>query len=444
MMRTVLCIGGFLGCVNLAQARALSPKDFAYGQLAIVAEAAPAFRFPLPLNVYQNTFTQDLSDLRVFNAEGVAVPFSLSRAITQAPIHKPPISVSLFPLHDGARILIDGVRLTINSAGSAVNLQTQNGSPTNSVRQYLLDARALDSTFSALQLGWPATAGEYSGRLSIEVSDDLAAWRTLIVAVPIANLRANGQTLVANRVEFPPTKAKFWRLSWLGITPSFELTSVLAEPAASLTEPMRASLEVSGARDPKNVAEYAFDLKAHPPVSRLNVLLPDPNSVVDIELSSRPNTDAQWHAFARSNFYRLKTPDAELQNPPLEVSQNTDRYWRARILGAGDPPQAPLRLRVEWVPNEVTFLAQGHAPFLLAYGSASAGRAEADLSHLPNTLQIAAATLGPTQVSGGPARLILPPAPFPRTRVALWSVLLLAVLLLSWMAYGISKESRKA
>lgn len=441
MRRAILWTVGFLGCANLARAQMISPKDFAYEQLTISTEAAPAYRFSLPLNVYQNTFHEDLADLRVFNADGIAVPFSLSRPAMQAPIHRAPIALPLFPLHEGARILVDGVHLTINSPGSAVNLQTQNGGPINGgVRQYLLDARALDSALSALQLAWPEAAAEFTGRLSIEVSDDLAAWRTLMSAAPIANLRANGQMLVANRVEFVPTAAKFWRLSWLGAAPNVELTSVLAERAASLTAPVRASLEVIGIRDPKNAPEYTFDLSAHLPVSRLNVLLPDPNSVIDVELSSRSTRDAAWRVVARSSIYHIKTSDAEQQSSPIEVRQDTDRYWRARIVSVGYSPQAPLRLNVEWIPNEVTFLAQGHAPFLLAYGSASADRAESDMSHLPATLAIAPATLGAAQVSGGAARLIALPAPFPLTRVALWSVLLLAVVLLSWMAYGISKD----
>ena len=441
MSRITYCIFGLLVYSNLLHAQVTSPRDFAYGQLAIPARDAAAYRFALPLTVYQNTFREDLGDLRVFNADGVVVPFSLSRPAAQSLIHKTPIAVSVFPLHEGARILVDGVHLTINSAGSAVNLQTQNGTAAKAtVRQYLLDARALDATLSALQLAWPEGSAEYTGRLGIEVSDDLAAWRSLVATAPIANLRANDRTLIENRAEFSPTKAKFWRLSWLGTAPSFELTGVLAEPAASITEPDRASLEVNGVADPKNPREYSFDLGAHPPVSRVNVLLPDPNSVIDVELSSRSTPSAPSRVITRSGFYRLKTPDAEQQNAPVEISPDTDRYWRARIVGAGNSPQSPLRLHVEWVPNEVTFLAQGHAPFLLAYGSASADRAEADLSHLPNELEIAPATLGPAQATGGASRLIAKPAPFPRMRVALWSVLLLAVTVLSWMAYRISKD----
>jgi hypothetical protein len=445
MNREILGMFALLGYTTLIEAQGISPRDFAFGQVVLPARDAAAYRIALPLTVYQNTSHEDLSDLSVFNAEGIVVPFSLSRPAAQVQIRKAPIALTLFPLHDGARVLLDGVQITINSAGSAVNLQTQNGATTEgAVRRYLLDARMVDATLSSVQLNWPDAAPEYTGRLSVEVSDDLAVWRSLVTAAPIANLRANGQTLVANRVEFSPTKAKFWRLSWLGTSPGFQLTSVFGEPAASPTEPVRAALDATGIRDPKNLKEYTFDLNAHPPVSRLNVLLPEANTVINVELSSRAAPTDSWHMIAHSGFYRIKTLDAEQQNLPLEISPDTDRFWRARVVSPASSPQAPLRLHVEWISNDVTFLAQGHAPFLLTYGSVSTVRAEADFSGLPSTLEIAPATLGPSQSLGGTSRLIAKPAPFPWMRAALWSVLLFAVILLAWMAYRLSKETRSA
>jgi hypothetical protein len=143
-------------CTSPAQAQVLLPRDFAYGQMALPARDAAAYRISLPLTVYQYTAYETLADLRVFNAEGIVVPFSVSRPAAQAAIHKAPTSLPLFPLHEGARVVFDGVQLTINSAGSAVNLKTQNGTAVEgTVRQYLLDARMLDATLSALQLGWP-------------------------------------------------------------------------------------------------------------------------------------------------------------------------------------------------------------------------------------------------------------------------------------------------
>src|SRR5208337_1077571 len=99
------------------------------------------------------------------------------------------------------------------------------------VNQYILDGRAFDEVISALRLQWPEAASEYSGRVRVEASDDLASWRPVVAAAPIANLHASGQVLIENRAALAPTKAKFWRISWLGTAPTFELTSVLAEPA---------------------------------------------------------------------------------------------------------------------------------------------------------------------------------------------------------------------
>jgi Protein of unknown function (DUF3999) len=170
-------------------------------------------------------------------------------------------------------------------------------------------------------------------------------------------------------------------------------------------------------------------------------LLPDANSILDVALSSRRGQQDSWRLVTRAGFYRINGTAGEQQNSPIRVNSDTDRYWQARIVNSGGLPQSPLHLRIEWVPNELTFLAQGHAPYLLAYGNSTATRAEADFSHLPTTLAAAAATLGPPQALGGQARLVPKPAPFPWTRAALWSVLILAVILLGWMARKIAQEA---
>jgi hypothetical protein len=440
-MKHLVCgLIGFLGS-TVGQAQALVPQDFAFGLPVTTTQAAAAYRFTLPLAVYQGAFREDLGDLRLFNARGVAVPFSLSRAAAQDKIHKPAVALPVFPLREGAHLVIDGIRVTIDSPQSAINLQTQNGHAVAvSASQYILDARAFDAAVSAFQLSWPESAADYSGRVRVEASDDLGSWRTIIAAAPIANLHANGQSLTENHVALTPTTAKYFRITWLGSPPAFELTSVLAEPADSMAEPVRAALEVSGSPDPTDATDYRFDLGARAPVSRVNILLPEANTTVDIEISSRRTSKDPWRLVTRAGFYRLKTPDTEQQNASLEIGADTDRYWRAKISRTPMPPQAPLRLHVEWTANELTFLAQGEGPFLLAYGNSAAVGSEADLSHIPSTLQIEPATVGSLQVLGGPSRLIAKSPAFPWMRAVLWGVLLLAVVLLAWMAYRVSRD----
>jgi Protein of unknown function (DUF3999) len=426
---------------SMVEALPLSPRDFAFGLPVITTQEAAAYRFSLPLSVYQDSVRKDLGDIRLFNAGGVAVPFSLLRPARQASIHKPAIALPVFPLREGSRVVIDGIHVTIDSPRSAINLQTQNGGGGDlSANQYILDGRALDSGVSALRMSWPEAASDYSGRVSVEASDDLGSWRTVVAAAPIANLHANGRMLIENRIILAPTAAKYWRIKWLGAPPAFEITSVLAEPAESLAAPLRATLEVEGKPDPVNANDYLFDLGAHAPVSRVNVVLPEVNTTVAVELSSRPAANEPWRIVARGGFYRLKAADAEQLNAPLEVRVDDDRYWRARITDSAGPPRATLRLHVEWIPNEVTFLAQGQGPFLLAYGNATAIRAEADLSQMPATLQISPATVGSRQVLGGPTRLVGNPAAFPWMRALLWGVLLMAVALLAWMAHRLANE----
>jgi hypothetical protein len=75
-----LCFGS-----SMVQALPLSPHDFAFGLPVTTTHEAAAYRFSLPLIVYQDTVREDLGDIRLFNAGGVAVPFSLLRPAVQAP-----------------------------------------------------------------------------------------------------------------------------------------------------------------------------------------------------------------------------------------------------------------------------------------------------------------------------------------------------------------------
>jgi Protein of unknown function (DUF3999) len=63
-----------------------------------------------------------------------------------------------------------------------------------------------------------------------------------------------------------------------------------------------------------------------------------------------------------------------------------------------------------------------------------------DLSQIPATLQVAAAEVGSRQVLGGSTRLVGNPPAFPWMRAVLWGVLVLAVILLAWMAYRLANE----
>ncbi len=418
-----------------------APQDFAFGAPIDTAGQAAAYRLSVPLAVYQGAFRQDLGDLRVFNGHPELVPHALlRRAPTPNRVVETPLP--LFPLPAGSRVLIDGVRVIIDTPGAVLRLQTP---PTRAVAaapsQYILDARAVQAPLEALRLDWPQTEAAYSGQLRVESSDDLSAWRAIVASAPVVNLRANDQAIVQNQVPLPATQAKFWRITWIGAAPSFALTAVVAESSTG-RQPEHERLVVAGMRDGASAQDVLFDLGAHPPVDRISLVMSEVNTMVKAQISSRASPQVAWRPVGQINAYRLASAGGELVNLPTPLDPDRDRYWRVHVPASSGISSNGLRLEVQWVPDEVIFLAHGPGPFLLAYGSSSAAPGEAALDAMPAGIDIVAAGVGAPAVLGGASRLEVQPRGFPKKRAVLWSVLVLAVLGLAWMAYRLVQESR--
>jgi hypothetical protein len=275
----------------------------------------------------------------------------------------------------------------------------------------------------------------------VESSDDLAVWRLVKSDSPVVNLRADGAQLMQSRVEFPSTKAKFWRLAWVGKPAPFELSSVTAEPAMGPPLPERVSLTVPAtSRDDKR-REFSFDVGARLPVSQIDIELPEPNSVAKVQILSRAQPNDSWRQVTEGDFFRLQSGASERSNDPITISPNFDRYWLARMT----PPDSAMghsspKLQVAWNARDLIFLARGSGPFVLAYGNGSAVAASSELSPLLKGVTVQQAELGTPRSAGGPARLQPAPRVVPWKMLILWSILGAGIMLLGWMAYRLSRE----
>jgi hypothetical protein len=442
MSRRLIGLVAFSALASVASPAEVSPASFAFGMPVVTPAAAAAYRVSLPIGVYQGTAREDLADIRVFNARGEVVPYALSRPSARALPPALGIALPLFALRGDSPAAADAVRVTIDSPNAAVKLQTQGAAAAiGAVKQYILDGRPLGDPVAALRLAWPDDAVDFAGRLRVDASDDFISWRTLAEAAPVANLHHGGEQLVENHIELPATRAKYWRLSWIGRSAPFELTSVVAQPADGRLEAERSTLETAGSASGVARGEYQFDLGARLPIERVNLGLPELNTVAAVELLSRMDPQDPWRHVAARQFYRVNTADGELRNGPIDIATDSDRYWLARGVGSKGTGRAePVRLQVAWTPSEIVFLARGSGPFMLAYGNTAAAPAETDLSSIPTAVTVLRATLGVRRELGGQARLAKPAVELPWKRLLLWAVLALSVCLLAWMAYRLSKE----
>ena len=420
------------------------PHDFAYGMpIEITAEGA-AYRLTLPIDVYKGVAHYDLSDLRIFNARGDVVPYEIKSTASSAPTKSPEVLLPSFPLRADAQATLNGVRITVQSAGTAVDLRTSPGTPSPpAITSYVLDARACDQPLSAFLLHWPAGAAEFSGAARVESSNDLRVWRLERDDIPVLNLHTGGAELVQSRVDFPSAVAKFWRLSWLGTPAPFELISVTGEPTPLQVSSQQSSVTVSGSAVANRANELAFDLGARLPVTQLNLLLPDSNSVLKIEFLSRLRTTDPWHPVSQGEFYRVNAGSSERSNEPINIPRNLDRFWLVRQIQPGGPI-GPLRLQAMWQAKDVLFLARGAGPFLLAYGNGSASPASVSIDPLLKGITVIPAGTGGSFVLGGADRLRPPPRTVPWKLTVLWTALGVGILLLAWMAYRLSHDLGEA
>jgi hypothetical protein len=414
---------------------ALTPQDFAYGKPVMATELAAAYRVPLPVDVYKVS-VHDLGDLRVFNAQGEAVPYAIRR-IDVPTQSGPKQALPLFPLRgDGPGS--PGLKLSVDSPNGAIHMQTTGAAADNGpAAQYLIDARTLESGIAALELSWPASSADFSGRIRLETSDDLSTWRPLLAA-PIANLHAGGQELVERRIVTPDIKAKFLRLSWIGRKPSFEFSEVQAQLSAGEPRINWSTVVVTGTPVKGERGDYDFDVGARLPLERVNLVLPEANSIYLVDFESRPDEKSPWRAVTRAGVYRVTTADGEQSNGPIEVPIDHDRYWRVHLSGEGGAALA-LRLQGSWSPSEIEFLAHGQPPFMLAYGSSSVDAAPTDLSAIPPDTLVSTATLGPRNTLGGEARISVVNALLDK-RTTLWGVLVVAVAALAIMARRLARD----
>jgi len=349
-------------------AEEIAPGSFAYGTLVDTEGGEPLHAVRLPGAVYQRSTRGDLADLRVFNAAAQPVPFAIRAA--PVPTATPPAGVVLpvFPLPGATSGTADApLHVRIESGGALVAIDRGRTPDTGSAGTYLVDASALRTPVAALELAFEGTA-PLVARVDVAVSDDLRSFRTVNAGAPLLRTQLGGESLSQMRVELGGVQAKYFRIHASAGTLGAALDRVTAiPPTEAATAPREHLVAVNGKADGK---AFVYELDGAYPADRVSVDPVEDNAVLPFEIDGRDVAGGDWVRLGGGTAYRLKQGDVTISSPAIPVRTGAWRAWRVRITGnatAGKPP----RLRLEWIPAEVVFAAQGAGPFMLAYGSGS-------------------------------------------------------------------------
>ncbi len=433
-----------------APALAETPAEYAY-RIPLQASGDGAFvSIELPADVYEGVVRADLGDLRIFNAEGTPVAHAFLPHAAATREAAGIVTLPLFPLRvDATRADVTDLAITVrkDAQGTTVNLATRDGQPVAAHRLagYLVDASEVKEPIAALTLPF-AAATNVTTRVRVDASDDLVAWRTLTPDAPLLDLEFAGRRLTRNRVEVPRMAAKYYRLTWIAGQPAPELASVTAEYGERLTEAPRQWRSVPGAALAGKPGEFEFDLGGTFPADRVTLELPELNTVAPAQLLSRAAPADQWGPVASSVFYRLRQAGGEIENPPLAITVPPRRHWLVRIDDkAGGIGAQPPRLSAGFHPHVVVFAARGSAPFELAYGSGRATPSALPIETLVPGYDRATFRRASFIAAQAGAPIVAPSSaalrqPMDVKRWGLWAALILASIVLGWMALRLSRQ----
>ena len=439
-------LGTLICCLGSGLVRAAdpTPQDFAVGFRVEATTARPIWEVVLPDAVYRGVTRADLGDLRVFNAAGDVVPHSLNLPRAPEAAAPPPVELPLFPLYrhrgeNGGQVL----RIVTNEKGAVIDATgaTTPSDAADRVEAYLIDASALERSPRALELDW--RLGESAGfvaTVTVDGSDDLSRWQTLVRDATVAELHAGESVLDQTEIGLPARKAKYLRISWPENLRKVELSGVTAVFASVAAPVERQWLEIPGARCGSEPYCYAFDSGGWRIVDRARLVFPEGNRVLRGSLQSAPAPGGPWHTRHFGVHYSLRREGALLESAPVDLLAVSDRYWRLAPEGAstGDPSGTPT-LALGWTPHRLRFVAQGEPPYTVAFGSASSNANRPLLGTLEDGKldgMIGSATATEVFDLGGPARLHASPW---RTWV-LWGVLLGGLALLGWMVRRLVRQ----
>ncbi len=435
-------------------------------------DSQPFYQSPVPITVYQQTHSSNLSDLTIKNAAGEQVPYALvpytqlhpdtSKRIETIPLQFSPVKIGSLQNPNELRLELE------KTAGStSVNVTSSDAKPVASTA-YLIDLKTnnLGKKFppiNELLLEWQG--GENTlNNVKVLSSADLKNWSfagdatllstTSANAISQHNIKLDNNWNAAGDARYlqirPADDNDTGTIAITKVQAKYEISQAIADEPI-WQEPRFLTRETVEKTGKINIDFEAF---GHYPAARYKINLPQANTVTGVTVLVRNATNEAWRRIASDTIRSL----ADGKPQPTYTMQAVDaRFWRLQFdqssggIGAENPS-----LSLGWLPSTIVWNARGQAPFTLSVGDKpSIVNTISISSMLPdytvqklNNLPVAnliisnqAAQDAPSAPASQPTSTWVSPPDYKSW--LLWGGLVLGVLLLAGMAYSLVKTERK-
>ncbi len=453
--RLSMLLFGTLAFSVYAHAAPPVPGDFAYGMRVETEGQASLWQIRLPEDVYRKVIRPDLGDIRVFDASGQLMPHTLRRPDATEKKPPAPVTLPIFPLYQSneKKSIGHSLRIITDDKGTIVNTIEESipSDQKDVISSYLLDASKIQQKNpDKLILDWESSKKTgFSINVNVDVSDDLSDWYQLVHNATLADLRFGEHQLSHHEINIPVRSYKYLRISWPIELREVTLKGVTVSFSSTEQPPEQHWIQFTGEKNLALPISFDFDTNGYWPVDQARIIFPLQNILISGELSSRSDEKFVWNRKYRGRFYKLLQDDGTLlMSPPVNFVTTDDRYWQFVEVGGGNilDRYTPV-LELAWTPYNLTFVAQGEPPYVIAYGSGTVGPLKQTMDPMmlsiydaEQQVQIKMATTSLSYTLGGIDKLELPPKPLPWRKWLLWFVLITCVVLLAWMVWRLSRQ----
>ena len=469
------------------QTKAMNPKKLAAGLLlgglllnalpAIAATfsldaatGAPLYRSELPIEVYEYTQKDDLSDIVINNAAGERVPHVLLAKSLDHPAAaaiKSSMKLPIFALQADALKQIntsgttslgsDQLRLVLEkSAGKTMISINQDGQATVTPMLFLLDAGKKHEAFQKLTLDWTQTA---SAMIELEVlaSDDLNNWSHVGRGILLKTSNDSGNLLQNVITLDPPSQSRYFQVRGVNSAQAFTLTSAEATTSTIANNPPKLlwqTLPNAKRTDDSKSGQTLIEFEANGrfPAEFLRIALPQDNTITTVKISVRNQASEPWHYLSTASAYRMVETNVNgkittLSNPDIPIYPTVARYWQLQFNDAtGGIGAASPGLSLGWPAQTMVWNARGSAPFILKIDNTASASQATIASLIPDFKQekltaLPDAAIKLQSTDSVPASINSWDKPADYKRWWLWAGLVLGVLVLAGMALSLLKSS---
>jgi hypothetical protein len=436
------------GLILSASVAAATPTDYAT-QWTLATDKEGAYAVALDEPVYREVTRADLADLAAFNADGEELAFEPLPPAYRAPAgtwrtaawFALPAPAANAPTAGDLQLHVtrsaDGGLALDTSLTGAAQAAAKSG-----VADLLIDVRAKDRSLDALAFDFASDAPDFSTQITVEASDDLEHWRTVVSDAPLAQLRQGGQVLLRRTAAFDAQPATYLRVHASTALPVRAVSLKLREPGAEHAWSALAADFVE-----RDGSAFVYRLPARIPAERLNIVLADDNAVARFTVSARETGETRWQPIGKYTAFRLRGEGVALDAEPMDIGATRLREWRIE-------PDAtvakPPKLSFDYQSESWVVLTNGRAPYTIVAGSARARRGEFAVAaliaqlrgHYGEQWRPQAIGHGDMRESAGEAALHGWDANQKRTWM-LWGVLVLGAGVVIWMVIGLLRSPSK-